>query len=198
MTGRLLPSGNVVDELEVRGVGSVTATLIDAANPCVLVAASDLGCTGTELPSQLNGDGEVLARFEAIRASAAVAMGLAASVEEAARDASGQSESGDGDRAVLASGRRRPSDRADRRRARREDALDGPRSPRAARDRRRRGGRRHARSRHRALPGGGEACRGPGADRPLLRRHLGQCRRGPCTRRMGRPPGRRSGGRRGD
>lgn len=86
MTGRLLPSGNVVDELEVRGVGSVTATLIDAANPCVLVAASDLGCTGTELPSQLNGDGEVLARFEAIRASAAVAMGLAASVEEATRD----------------------------------------------------------------------------------------------------------------
>jgi 2-methylaconitate isomerase len=85
MTGRLLPSGNVVDELEVPGVGSVTATLIDAANPCVFVAASDLGCTGTELPSQLNGDGKVLARFEAIRTSAAVAMGLAASVEEATR-----------------------------------------------------------------------------------------------------------------
>jgi probable AcnD-accessory protein PrpF len=86
LTGRLLPSGNVVDELEVNGVGAIKATLLDAGTPCVFIAAADLGFTGTEVPSELNADGEALARLEAIRAGAAVAMGLAQSVEEATRD----------------------------------------------------------------------------------------------------------------
>ena len=86
MTGQLLPSGDVVDELTVPGVGSYMATLIDAANPCVFVAAADLGFTGVELPNQLNADSQALARLEAIRASAAVAMGLAANTGEATRD----------------------------------------------------------------------------------------------------------------
>ena len=57
MTGRLLPSGNVVDELEVRGVGSVTATLIDAANPCVLVVgvASDPDAPGPSCQASSTG-----------------------------------------------------------------------------------------------------------------------------------------------
>jgi 2-methylaconitate isomerase len=84
-TGRLLPTGTVTDELTVPGVGKVQATLIDAANPCVFVAAADLGFTGLELPSQVNVDAAALARLEAVRASAAVVMGLAESAEDATR-----------------------------------------------------------------------------------------------------------------
>jgi 2-methylaconitate isomerase len=83
MTGRLLPTGNPADQLVVPGVGTVLATLIDASNPCVFVPAAMLGFSGTELPGQLNGDPAALARLEAVRAEAAVLMGLAATAEEA-------------------------------------------------------------------------------------------------------------------
>jgi hypothetical protein len=83
-TGRLLPTGNPVDTLEVAGIGPVTMSMIDAANPCVFVAAADLGLTGTELPDALERDKDALARLEAIRCRASVAMGLAPSLEEAA------------------------------------------------------------------------------------------------------------------
>jgi 2-methylaconitate isomerase len=83
MTGRLLPTGRPADELDVPGVGTIPATLIDASNPCVFVPAAALGFGGTELPGQLNGDPAALARLEAVRAEAAVVMGLAASPEEA-------------------------------------------------------------------------------------------------------------------
>ena len=83
MTGRLLPTGRPADELDVPGVGIIPATLIDASNPCVFVPAAALGFGGTELPGQLNGDPAALARLEAVRAEAAVLMGLAASPEEA-------------------------------------------------------------------------------------------------------------------
>lgn len=80
-TGRLLPSGNPVDRIE-----GVDASLIDAANPCVFVAASDLGKTGAESAAELEADAGFLARMEAIRLAAASAMGLpqAASVPKVA------------------------------------------------------------------------------------------------------------------
>jgi len=83
VTGRLLPTGRPADELAVPGVGTVPATLIDASNPCVFVPAAALGFDGTELPGQINADPAALARLEAVRAEAAVLMGLAASAEEA-------------------------------------------------------------------------------------------------------------------
>lgn len=70
-TGRLLPTGAVVDELE-----GIPASCVDAANPAVFVAASDLGLTGTELPGKLEKDAAFLARMEAIRCAAAIRMGL--------------------------------------------------------------------------------------------------------------------------
>ncbi len=79
----MLPTGHVVDSLEVAGVGHVEATLITAGNPTVFVEAGALGLSGRELQAEVNRARELLARCEAIRAHAAVAMGLAASAAQA-------------------------------------------------------------------------------------------------------------------
>jgi 2-methylaconitate cis-trans-isomerase PrpF len=84
-TGRLLPTGQAVDTLEVEGLGQVAASCIDAANPSVFVAAEALGKTGAELPDDLEADAEFLQRMEAIRRAASVRMGITADLEAAAR-----------------------------------------------------------------------------------------------------------------
>jgi 2-methylaconitate cis-trans-isomerase PrpF len=84
-TGKLLPSGAATDVLEVPGLGSIEASLIDAANPCVFVAASALGATGTEMPDAIDADPGLLEKFEAIRRAASVRMGLAADLAAAAK-----------------------------------------------------------------------------------------------------------------
>ncbi|ONG58135.1 PrpF family protein [Pseudoroseomonas deserti] len=81
-TGRLLPTGRALDRLEVPGLGAIEASLVDAANPVVFVAAAALGFTGTESPSALS-DPAHIATFERIRVAAAVAMGLVATPEQA-------------------------------------------------------------------------------------------------------------------
>lgn len=80
----LFPTGNVVDTLDVPGVGRLPATLINAGIPTVFLNARDLGYTGTERQDAINGDAAALARFEAIRAWGAVKMGLIAQVADAA------------------------------------------------------------------------------------------------------------------
>ena len=75
-TGRLLPTGNVADTLEVAGHGPVEASLVDAANPGVFVAAADLGLEGNEMPADLDADTDLMARLQAIRQAGAEAMGL--------------------------------------------------------------------------------------------------------------------------
>jgi 2-methylaconitate cis-trans-isomerase PrpF len=82
-TGRLLPTGKAVDTLDVAGMGPVAMSMVDAANPCVFVAAATLGLSGTELPDALDRQKDVLARLEAIRCHASVAMGLAPGLSEA-------------------------------------------------------------------------------------------------------------------
>ena len=81
--GALFPTGATRDVLDVDGLGPVEATLIDAGNPTVFVAAGAVGLTGTESPTEVNGRPELLARLEAVRARGAVAMGLAGSIDEA-------------------------------------------------------------------------------------------------------------------
>lgn len=76
-TGRLLPTGRPRDQLDVPGLGTIAASMVDAANPCVFVEAASLGRTGTELPDVLDADAECLAALEEIRCAASVAMGLA-------------------------------------------------------------------------------------------------------------------------
>ncbi|HQY28160.1 MAG TPA: 2-methylaconitate cis-trans isomerase PrpF [Burkholderiaceae bacterium] len=73
----LLPSGAPQDDLSVPGMGAVRATMITAGNPTVFVRADALGLTGRELPDDVNRQRKLLARLEAIRAAAAVRMGLA-------------------------------------------------------------------------------------------------------------------------
>lgn len=84
-TGRLLPTGNAVDELDIEGVSKIEATLVDAGNPCVFIAASALGMTATESPDFLEADSEFMDQIERIRCQGSVAMGLAASLDEASK-----------------------------------------------------------------------------------------------------------------
>jgi hypothetical protein len=81
--GAMFPTGRMVDVLDVPGVGPIEATLINAGNTTIFVDAATLGFRGTELQPEINGDEEVLARCEAIRAHATVAMGLAKTAREA-------------------------------------------------------------------------------------------------------------------
>jgi len=82
--GAIFPTGNLVDELEVPGVGTLKATLINAGIPTVFLNADELGYTGTELQEAINGDAAALEKFETIRAHGAVKMGLIKEVAEAA------------------------------------------------------------------------------------------------------------------
>lgn len=83
--GTMFPTGNLVDELDVPGVGKLQATMINAGIPTVFVNARDIGFTGTELQDDINGNADTLAMFETIRAHGALRMGLIANIEEAAR-----------------------------------------------------------------------------------------------------------------
>ncbi|XKE46485.1 2-methylaconitate cis-trans isomerase PrpF [Halomonas organivorans] len=82
--GAMFPTGNVVDDLEVPGVGTLRATLINAGIPTVFVDAEAIGYTGAELQEAINGDPEALTRFESIRAHGALRMGLIEHLDEAA------------------------------------------------------------------------------------------------------------------
>ncbi|WAC62453.1 2-methylaconitate cis-trans isomerase PrpF [Pseudoxanthomonas sp. SL93] len=83
--GAMFPTGHLVDDLEVPGVGVFKATMINAGVPVVFVEAAALGYDGTELQGAINEDNAALARLEAIRAHAAVRMGLVADVAAAAK-----------------------------------------------------------------------------------------------------------------
>ncbi|UST70970.1 2-methylaconitate cis-trans isomerase PrpF [Pseudomonas moraviensis] len=83
--GSMFPTGNLVDELEVPGVGTFKATMINAGIPTIFVNAEDIGYTGTELQGAINGDPKALLMFETIRAYGALRMGLISNLEEAAK-----------------------------------------------------------------------------------------------------------------
>ena len=82
--GAMFPTGNLVDELDVPGVGRLSATMISAGIPTVFVNAADLGYDGTELQPAVNDSKAALAKLEAIRVAGALRMGLIQSAEEAA------------------------------------------------------------------------------------------------------------------
>lgn len=83
--GSMFPTGNLIDDLEVPGVGTLKATLINAGIPTIFVNADSIGYTGTELQEAINGDPKALEKFETIRAHGAVKMGLIKEVSEAAK-----------------------------------------------------------------------------------------------------------------
>jgi probable AcnD-accessory protein PrpF len=82
--GSMFPTGKVVDELDVPGVGAFPATLINAGIPTIFVNAADIGYDGRELQDAINGDAAALARLETIRAHGAMRMGLIRDLAEAA------------------------------------------------------------------------------------------------------------------
>jgi len=82
--GAMFPTGNLVDDLDVPGVGTLKATLINAGIPTIFVNAEAIGYTGTELQEAINGDPKALAMFETIRAHGALRMGLIKDISEAA------------------------------------------------------------------------------------------------------------------
>ncbi|MCM8854239.1 MAG: 2-methylaconitate cis-trans isomerase PrpF [Candidatus Thiodiazotropha sp.] len=79
----MFPTGNLVDDLEVPGVGTFKATMVNAGIPTVFLNAEEIGYTGIELQEAINGDEKALAMFETIRAHGAMRMGLIDNVEEA-------------------------------------------------------------------------------------------------------------------
>jgi 2-methylaconitate isomerase len=82
-TGKLMPTGQALDTLEVDGVGPVEVSMIDAANACVFIDASSLGLVGIELPDELDGRPELLLRIASIREHASVAMGISTDIAAA-------------------------------------------------------------------------------------------------------------------
>ena len=84
-TGKLLPTGNPIDELDIPGAGVIPVTLIDCANPCVIIAAETLGYYGTILPDELQSQTSKLEVLAAIRREAGIKMGFFADEAEARR-----------------------------------------------------------------------------------------------------------------
>jgi probable AcnD-accessory protein PrpF len=82
--GAIFPTGNLIDDIDVPGVGTLKATLINAGIPTVFINAADIGYRGTELQDAINGDSKALKMFETIRAHGAVRMGLISDISEAA------------------------------------------------------------------------------------------------------------------
>ncbi|AZC29876.1 2-methylaconitate isomerase [Pseudomonas chlororaphis subsp. piscium] len=83
--GSMFSTGNLVDDLEVPGVGTFKATMINAGIPTIFINARDIGYSGTELQGDINGDPKALAMFETIRAHGALRMGLIQHLDEAAK-----------------------------------------------------------------------------------------------------------------
>ncbi|MDN4061448.1 2-methylaconitate cis-trans isomerase PrpF [Massilia sp. YIM B02769] len=81
--GSMFPTGQLVDDLDVPGVGTLRATMINAGIPTIFLNAADIGYTGAELQDAINGDPRALVLFETIRAAGAVRMGLIKHADEA-------------------------------------------------------------------------------------------------------------------
>ena len=87
-TGKLLPTGTVIDHLSsstVSGFESepIDATIMDCGNPCVFLRASDLKMDPTTLPADLEKSPDLMKRLEEIRRAGLVLMGLATDLEDA-------------------------------------------------------------------------------------------------------------------
>ena len=80
----MFPTGNVVDDLVVPGIGTLRATMITAGIPTIFVNAADIGYRGNELQGDINSDSAALQRFEAIRTAGALRMGIIREVAEMA------------------------------------------------------------------------------------------------------------------
>jgi 2-methylaconitate cis-trans-isomerase PrpF len=81
-TGKLLPTGNVIDVLTAKD-SSYSVSIVDAAIPVVFISAESLRLRGTESAKEIDAQTELLERIESIRGEAAVKIGMAESPEQA-------------------------------------------------------------------------------------------------------------------
>ncbi len=187
--GAMFPTGNLVDDLEVPGVGTFKATMINAGIPTVFVNAEDIGYRGTELREEINGDPQQLARFERIRVAGALRMGLI-KPPRGSRDPPAHAEDRLRRPAPRLPHRQRQAGCGRRYRPAGPRAVHGQAAPRD--DGYRGGGHRHRRS-HSRHPG-----------EPRRRRRRTQCGtlrpslRHPASGRRGQPGERRMDGDQGD
>jgi 2-methylaconitate cis-trans-isomerase PrpF len=82
ITGKLLPTGNTTDIMDVPDIGKITVSIVDAANPVVFVKAKELGLSGVEI-YEIDESNDIRKKLEAIRSRAAVMLGFASTPEEA-------------------------------------------------------------------------------------------------------------------
>jgi 2-methylaconitate cis-trans-isomerase PrpF len=85
VTGRILPTGNPLDRMDVESFGPVDMSVVDAGNPCVFVRARDLGIEGTETPDVIDANHPLNDRIERIRGRVAAEIGLVGDWRDAAR-----------------------------------------------------------------------------------------------------------------
>lgn len=85
MSGKLLPTGNAVDTLQLDDGREVVLTLCDAGNPVVWIAASSLDLSGSELADEIEGNARLLADLAEIRGRMAQRLGLCRNWEDAAK-----------------------------------------------------------------------------------------------------------------
>ncbi len=180
----MFPSGAKIDRIDVPGLGAVEATLIDAGNPTIFIDARTLRLRGTELQPEVNGRRDLLAAAEAIRAHAAVAMGLVETGRAGHRDATAHAQAGVRRRTA---GLRRLGWQADRGkldRSRGAHLLDGQAASRDDWNRCRRPCRGGCDPRHGGAPYRARGQRWPRAVRPCLRHAASRCRGAPRRRAM--------------
>lgn len=76
ITGKLLPTGNTKDIIDLGEPGKFTVSIVDAGNPVVYLIPQELGLKGTELPVEVEGMPEILSLIEDIRSVAAEIIGI--------------------------------------------------------------------------------------------------------------------------
>lgn len=81
-TGAVLPTGQAVDRIETSR-GTLDVSIVDVANPCVFVRASDIGMKGTESPDEVDKDPALLSYLEEIRAKCCHMIKMAPTPQEA-------------------------------------------------------------------------------------------------------------------
>lgn len=85
VTGKLLPTGKVKEEVKFPTAGTLTVSMVDAANPFVFVRGSDLGLRGNETLEDISANTALLKKCEEIRSVVAEIMGIARKEEATAK-----------------------------------------------------------------------------------------------------------------
>ena len=82
-TGKLLPTGNTIDEIEIEDFGKIKVSIVDAATPLIYILAEDLGLKGSETPDELDSNINKMDIIQKIRRKCSVLTGISDSEQNA-------------------------------------------------------------------------------------------------------------------